>query len=109
MSEAKTAAVICVLLTNVVALPSGRLSTIENPVSPLGGTVEVSISKILANGGASRIRRSSKRATVSGRPSISRNSDQLRKVRTSSGGSCGSGDTTQRDELLAKIRENGKT
>jgi MoaA/NifB/PqqE/SkfB family radical SAM enzyme len=25
------------------------------------------------------------------------------------GGSCGSGDTTQRDELLAKIRENGKT
>jgi hypothetical protein len=25
------------------------------------------------------------------------------------GGSCGTGDTTQRDELLAKIRENGKT
>jgi hypothetical protein len=27
----------------------------------------------------------------------------------SGGGSCGTGDTTQRDELLAKIRENGKS
>jgi hypothetical protein len=26
-----------------------------------------------------------------------------------SGGGCGTGDTSQRDELLAKIRENGKT
>jgi len=29
-------------------------------------------------------------------------------VENNSGGNCGTGDTTQRDELLAKIRENGK-